>query len=362
MLENYLFRVLTDSDMQRRLEDERMQTVLKDELLGFFRYVLEQRFLPNEVKRQTREFEARLVERLNDVTRFLYSHPISASSFNEFWKFVSGKHWSEKDFLLVRDLQYIRNSCPALHEIAERMGREIGKGEETACIQLKEAAGDGWISRSDIIGVQEGNDILSVLPSEVVYLSSPLLEPVFYVKYADKHLQMFAHRSCSSVRPVKQNGEREAVQRKGAIIVCVDTSGSMFGRKERIAKSMAWELVEMARKRHRPLYLITFAVRVRCVEVTSLVPDEWCRNFLKSSFTGGTDCNVVLREALKVLRQGRFAFADVLLVSDFEFGECDKAILSGIQEARLCDTRFYGLSLGKTSNKLCGWFDKIWQV
>ena len=235
------------------------------------------------------------------------------------------------------------------------------EGRNCQCV-VEEFGKCGRISLSDIVGVQEGNDVLSVLPSEYVYLSSPLLEPVFYVKYADRRLQTFAHRSCSPARPVRQGREKEEVQRKGAMIVCVDTSGSMFGRKERIAKSMAWELVEMARKRRRPLYLITFAVRVRCVEVTSLAPDEWYRDFLKATFTGGTDCNAVLRKALKMLGHEGFAFADVLLVSDFEFGECTEAVQAGILEARQRGTRFYGLSLGKAPNKLCGLFDKIWQV
>lgn len=362
VLENYLFHVLTDSVIRHRLEDERLQVVLKRELLAFFRYVLERHLLLKDMKRQVQQFDLCLVDRLDEAARFLSAHLVSSSDFNEFLQLVSGIRWSETDYLLVRDLQYVRNSCPVLHEITVRMGRTVGKGEDTACVRLEEAGIYGECFRSDIVGVQEGNDILSVLPSELVYLSSPLLESVFYMKYADRRLQTFARRSCSPARPVGQSGEREAFRREGAMIVCVDTSGSMFGRKERVAKSMAWELVEMARKRRRSLYLITFAVRVRCVEVTSLSPDEWYRDFLKATFTGGTDCNAVLWKALKMLGHEGFAFADVLLVSDFEFGECTEAVQTGILEARQRGTRFYGLSLGKAPNKLCGLFDKIWQV
>lgn len=362
VLENYLFHVLTDSGIRHRLEDERLQMVLKRELLAFFRYVLERRLLLKDMEQQMRQFDSCLIDRLDEVAGFLSAHPVSSSDFDEFWQLVSGKQWGEQDYLWVRDLQYVRNSCPILHEIAERMGRTAGHGEDMACVRMKEFGKCGRISLSDIVGVQEGNDVLSVLPSELVYLSSSLLEPVFYVKYADRRLQTFARRSCSPARPVGQSGEREAFRREGAMIVCVDTSGSMFGRKERVAKSMAWELVEMARKRRRPLYLITFAVRVRCVEVTSLAPDEWYRDFLKATFTGGTDCNAVLWKALKMLGHEGFAFADVLLVSDFEFGECTETVQAGILEARQCGTRFYGLSLGKAPNKLCGLFDKMWQV
>lgn len=362
VLENYMFHVLTDAKIQVRLDDERLQRVLKDELLAFFRYILEQRLKPKDMELRMKQFDLHLANKMDDMDWFLSSHEVSSENFNEFCRLVSGRKWDEKDYLWVRDLQYVRNTCPALHEIAEQMGRTTGKGGEAVCVRVKETEGRSGGVHSDIVGVQEGNDVLSVLPSELVYLSSPLLEPMFYVKYADRRLQTFAHQSCSSVRPVGRSGEREMVQRKGAMIVCIDTSGSMFGTKERIAKSMAWELVEMAQRQGRFLYLITFAVRVRCVEVTSLAPDEWYRDFLKCSFTGGTNCNAVLRKALEMLGQERFAFADVLLVSDFEFGECDKAVQSGIQEARQRGTKFYGLSLGKASNKLCVFFDKIWQA
>ena len=70
----------------------------------------------------------------------------------------------------------------------------------------------------------------------------------------------------------------------------------------------------------------------------------------------------MLWKALKMLGHEGFAFADVLLVSDFEFGECTETVQAGILEARQCGTRFYGLSLGKAPNKLCGLFDKMWQV
>lgn len=362
VLENYLFHVLTDAKIQARLDDERLQRVLKDELLAFFRYILEQRLQPKDMEQRMKLFDLHLSNKIDDMDWFLSSHEVSSENFNEFCRLVSGRKWDEKDYLWVRDLQYVRNTCPALHEIAEQMGRTAGKGGETVCVRVKETGSRSRVSRSDIVGVQEGNDVLSVLPSELVYLSSPLLEPMFYVKYTDRRLQTFAHQFCSSVRPVGRSGERETVQRKGAMITCIDTSGSMFGKKERVAKSMAWELVEVARKQKRPLYLITFAVRVRCVEVTSWAPGEWYRDFLKCSFTGGTNCDAVLRKALDVLGQERFAFSDVLLVSDFEFGECDIVVRENIKEAQQCGTRFYGLSLGRHSNQFIGLLDKIWYV
>lgn len=361
VLENYLFHILADAKMQVRLEDERLQKVLKDELLAFFRYLLEQRLGLADIQQRMKQFDSHLTKRMDDADRLFSSHEVSSANFNEFCELVSGQQWNETDYLWIRDLQYVRVTCPALHEIAKLMGRTVGRGDATAWSRVK-GAEKLRTSRSDIVGVQEGNDVLSALPSEWVYLSSPLLEWVFYVKYADRQLQTFDYRSCSPLHPARHGTSRESVRQKGAMIVCIDTSGSMFGKKERVAKSMAWELVEVARKQKRPLYLITFAVRVRCVEVTSWAPGEWYRDFLKCSFTGGTNCDAVLRKALDVLGQERFAFSDVLLVSDFEFGECDIVVRENIKEAQQCGTRFYGLSLGRHSNQFIGLLDKIWYV
>ena len=73
VLENYLFHVLTDAKIQARLDDERLQRVLKDELLAFFRYILEQRLQPKDME-QRMKLAAELLSRSNGSLTEIAAH------------------------------------------------------------------------------------------------------------------------------------------------------------------------------------------------------------------------------------------------------------------------------------------------
>ncbi len=69
-------------------------------------------------------------------------------------------------------------------------------------------------------------------------------------------------------------------------------------------------------------------------------------NFLEHSYSGGTDGEQMLAEAIHVLQKGTYEMADVLIVSEKTLG-----------------TRFYGLKIGHYGVK--GYkliMDKIWEV
>lgn len=93
VLENYLFHVLTDAKIQARLDDERLQRVLKDELLAFFRYILEQRLQPKDMEQRMKLFDLHLSNKIDDMDWFLSSHEVSSENFNEFCRLVSGRKW-----------------------------------------------------------------------------------------------------------------------------------------------------------------------------------------------------------------------------------------------------------------------------
>ena len=149
---------------------------------------------------------------------------------------------------------------------------------------------------------------------------------------------------------------------KGPVILCVDTSSSMSGEPERIAKSLVVQTLDMVRKQKRRCFLITYSIRSRTIELTR--PENWreLEVFLSMVFTGGTDGEMMFRDVFKALDSEDFSLADVLIVSDFKFSLPISNTLRRIEEDRAKGTRFYGLVVGYDSWDYKQILDKMWQV
>lgn len=119
----------------------------------------------------------------------------------------------------------------------------------------------------------------------------------------------------------------------------------------------------MAKKQKRPCYLISFSVRSKSIDLAK--PRNWGKidNFLEYSYSGGTDGEQMLAEAISVLQKVTYEMADVLIVSDFEFPVPNASTLEKINKEKTLGTRFYGLKIGHYGEK--GYrqiMDKIWEV
>ena len=92
--------------------------------------------------------------------------------------------------------------------------------------------------RSDIEGITLGNDLNHLLPVEYCYLTDEVLRPVFMQKFVEKRLQVFDSRSAED-SSVLQKG-RKPVSGQGPFVVCLDTSGSMQGKREILQSRLCW--------------------------------------------------------------------------------------------------------------------------
>lgn len=70
----------------------------------------------------------------------------------------------------------------------------------------------------------------------------------------------------------------------------------MSGSPEKIAKYMLLQLFDMAKRKNRRLYLITFAVRAQAIDLSN--PNNWrvLNQFLNNRFAGGTSPEAMLNE------------------------------------------------------------------
>ena len=120
-------------------------------------------------------------------------------------------------------------------------------------------------SREEIVGLDLGNDIERVVPQELTLLSDEETSVLFDVKLAEGRLMCFEMEGTQSrSREVEEElvSEIEDEEKLGPVIVCVDTSGSMQGSPEIIAKAVTLFMATRAVSQKRNCFLINFSTNI----------------------------------------------------------------------------------------------------
>ena len=128
------------------------------------------------------------------------------------------------------------------------------------------------------------------------------------------------------------------------MIVCLDTSGSMGGKPEKIAHSLLIKLLEIADRQQRDCFLIAFSVSIHPIDVRK----ERARllEFFSRTACGDTDATRMMEATFRLLQSRKeYMNADVLWVSDFKIPHVPTALTDKIREYREADTHFYGCLL-----------------
>ena len=215
----------------------------------------------------------------------------------------------------------------------------------------------------EIEQVSLGNDLQHLLPMETTILADKDTEDLFYLKYASCQLQLFANKpKLENVLKTKKKRNKKPRLEKGPIIVSLDTSGSMSGRPETVARCLLLQLLRMAKKQKRKCFLITISVRAECMDLSR--PGSWNRlnRFLNNPFTGGTDGEDMIKNALKMLNTDNYSMADVLIISDFYFPNPRPQTKELMEIEHNKGTRFYGLQIESTVSGYDNVLDRIWKV
>jgi uncharacterized protein with von Willebrand factor type A (vWA) domain len=183
-----------------------------------------------------------------------------------------------------------------------------------------------------------------MLPAETMLLGHPRLRLVWHSRRAERTLlcyedddrmeEVHLHQSrVARPRPGLQPGKRLEM---GPILVCVDTSGSMQGGAEAVAKAVVLEAMRTANAQHRPCHVFAFGGPDELVEMELSVDtagiDQLTR-FLSQAFHGGTDICGPLEKAIAKLEDQRWRLADLLIASDGEFG-ATPAIVARLDAAK----------------------------
>ncbi len=204
-------------------------------------------------------------------------------------------------------------------------------------------------TNEEIIGIRLGRDIEYALPNELALLSDPDISLLFDVKFFESRLMCFDMQGLAPLFRHKEiEVEEKAVENDtlGPMIICIDTSGSMAGVPETIAKAVALLMAYKAREQHRPCYLINFSTEIATIDLSETLVDRHLIEFLRMSFHSGTDVAPAISHGLDMIVDGGYERADLLIISDFIIANLPDNVLEKMAYQRTCNNHFYSLVIG----------------
>ena len=279
-----------------------------------------------------------------------------------------------KGKLTPQDLDQFQQWCEYLEQDREllRLAQSLGAAKPSkyprraASLQLPPDAHVAMQTQQvyeALIGIQLARDLKNTLPHELALLADPDLEILFDLKYLEENLMSFSMQGQTQAKVIdQQQQQKKQLGQKGPMVLCLDTSGSMHGQPELIAKALSLFLAMQAMKEHRPMYLINFSTQVTALQLTQAQGIDDLLHFLRQSFYGGTDIIPALSHAIEMLDTADFSNADVIVVSDFIMGHLPEELMQNIDIAKQHGHGFYAVAIGnfRFDHLNLGLFDHQW--
>lgn len=200
-----------------------------------------------------------------------------------------------------------------IQELARKMGRAYISEQHKKQTRIPQA------SRSEVHGTHRSDDVMRLLPSELLNLEDEALENLFYARLLEKQLQTYELQGTTLIP-----GETTEAQRKrtGPVVACLDTSGSMGGTPLLKAKALLLAIANILRQEERSLHVLLFGAADEIREFALEDPQHSAGllHFLRQGFGGGTNFEAPLARAMQIIEQHpAYEKADVLMISD---GDC----------------------------------------
>jgi len=347
--------------------------IVADDLLMHWKGLLTAKRLEwemQETEKQRQNFTQMLENKVEEFRKLVNLITPFADEAGRFWGMSSGR-WHKAGFEILEKYAQILEKEKSLQELADLLGKmREAKTQTDEEIYENIISRKAWITdfqkKDEIGGVYQHNYLPTVLPSEMAYLGEETTEMLFWKKYVEKELLSYRFQgkkliTSNQVQHIRQQKVRK--KEKGPFIVCVDTSGSMEGTPEQIAKALCFAILKMATKENRKAYLINFSVGIKTINLLDLANSmDLLIDFLLMSFHGGTDAAPALIEAINMLQTKDYKEADVLMISDFVMFELREDIVKKIRQEQSKDTRFHSLTISKQANpEIVYRFDNNWQ-
>jgi uncharacterized protein with von Willebrand factor type A (vWA) domain len=245
----------------------------------------------------------------------------------------------------------------AAEELDESSQTEVRVDDDSAAPCVRELVTHVPEMPGETRGVQRSGRIARMLPSETMKLARPRLRLLWHAQRAERSLLTYEEdeRMLQTVlerapapRPHPQRRPERRLE-AGPMLLCVDTSGSMQGGAEAVAKAVVLEAMRIAHSQQRRCHVFAFGGPDEILELELALDmagiDELAR-FLAQGFRGGTDICGPLERVLARLTDERWRLADLLIASDGEFG-ATRATAAAVDRAkRELGLRVQGVLIG----------------
>lgn len=195
----------------------------------------------------------------------------------------------------------------------------------------------------EITGIRFTSRPDRMLAAEAVMLHHPVLRKLWRARHAEARLLGWDTEAVlvdwrpdpRRARVAADEALPESLER-GPILVALDTSGSMRGAPENIAKAVVIAALRAAHDARRACRVIAFGGPGELLE-RDLGGDaaglDALLDLMGQAFDGGTDVQTPIERAIASVHEARWACADLLIVSDGEFG-CVPRTLESLDDAR----------------------------
>jgi hypothetical protein len=199
----------------------------------------------------------------------------------------------------------------ASRTVVEVMEQAVARRAEARSVRVPDMPGETR-------GIHRSDRIARMLPAESILLGHPRLRLVWHARRAERTLLSYEdddrmteirlHQALvAQPRPGPQAGKRAE---QGPMLVCVDTSGSMQGGAEAVAKAVVLEAMRAAHAQRRPCHVFAFGGPEELLEMelpVDRVGIERVTRFLGQAFRGGTDICGPLEAAIAKLEEHALA-------------------------------------------------------
>jgi uncharacterized protein with von Willebrand factor type A (vWA) domain len=245
---------------------------------------------------------------------------------------------------LIRGLGRMRPS----ERREEALSRETEVLEEASAPRAEDRVTPVPELPGETCGVYCSGRIARMLPVETLLLTNRRLRRlrlVWHARHAERtllsyedndRLQEVVHRQQPTLRPSLQRRPERRLE-MGPLLICVDTSGSMRGGAEAVAKAIVLEAARTACRQKRSCHVFCFGGPDEIVELELSLDAEGIERltqFLGQSFRGGTEICGPLKRAIERLGDAQWQLADLLIASDGEFG-ATREVAASVERAKV---------------------------
>lgn len=232
-------------------------------------------------------------------------------------------------------LELHRTYFASLHKYARIVERNedikkvlslIGRTEIEHGARSRSMAG---YSKSEVHSVTISGDLQHMLPVESVKLQDETLKNLFFARWMDGKLLTY--------QLMGRGWAAGAKKKRGPMVAMVDTSGSMLGAPEILAKSIVLALVRhmLMEGRDIKVFLFSSTGQTTGIEMTDSkkMASEFL-DFLSYTFEGGTDFNTAIEESLETLAERQYRNADILFITDGLSMVSDQRVIDGLNDVK----------------------------